>query len=513
MTKKSLNNGTHEITEMAGWRDDMKFWHHSTRAFRHFDENQQVPLINFLKIPNISNERYHNEMQTRCMSMSCCGKHESSDREMSTRQVVSPENNLATTRPSYDPAPSLRNRGPLHGSFKMYASSVLYYVRKNKTHVQIIKDLFDEDHNIKSTQPPLIIPEEAFRNEFIPTVRPQLQKKKTITRKERVHVTLKIQFTKIGDIKTTEEKFQGFVFVQAQWLEPSLDDVYKQNRCYELLNIDDYWVPELTVDNILDTGKSEQWHFASYDDRGRASIVQRMNVSGWFHETMELSHFPFDTQELTVTIATQLSPNNIRLHAENTKDLAPAVSFVDSSEWYLHSNCDYNVHNPPHDDEIDEARSEGNNEEFPRAYVSRAAKATRKPQFYIFNINVVMAILGAAIFSTFSMECSSPEIRLKTTATLLLSNVTLRLAVNKIVPKVAYFTILDFYMLMSLIHMGMVLAWHAIISTGCSSDEAVDDNTAVLADKVALAVLGFIYLAFNVTYLSVNLLKVYYKFK
>ncbi|ELU17277.1 hypothetical protein CAPTEDRAFT_208021 [Capitella teleta] len=57
--QKFIKNVTHEIIETAGWRDGMKFLHQLTRAFRHFHENQQVPLIKFQKIPNISNARWN----------------------------------------------------------------------------------------------------------------------------------------------------------------------------------------------------------------------------------------------------------------------------------------------------------------------------------------------------------------------------------------------------------------------------------------------------------------------
>ena len=55
----SFQNGTHVIENKTGWRDDMKFLFHLTRAFRFFDENWSFPLIKFHKIPNISNARWN----------------------------------------------------------------------------------------------------------------------------------------------------------------------------------------------------------------------------------------------------------------------------------------------------------------------------------------------------------------------------------------------------------------------------------------------------------------------
>ncbi|XP_076050221.1 uncharacterized protein LOC143030877 [Oratosquilla oratoria] len=57
--QESFQNGTHVIEDQAGWRDDMKFLFHLTRAFRLFHENGDLPFIKFQKIPNICNVRWN----------------------------------------------------------------------------------------------------------------------------------------------------------------------------------------------------------------------------------------------------------------------------------------------------------------------------------------------------------------------------------------------------------------------------------------------------------------------
>ena len=48
-------NGTELIVDKSGWRDDMKFLHHLTLVFKSYEEKGHFPLVNFQKIPNISN--------------------------------------------------------------------------------------------------------------------------------------------------------------------------------------------------------------------------------------------------------------------------------------------------------------------------------------------------------------------------------------------------------------------------------------------------------------------------
>ena len=57
--KAQFVNGTEEILDKSGWRDDMKFLYHLTRVFRFFEEKGHFPLVNFQKISNNSNARWN----------------------------------------------------------------------------------------------------------------------------------------------------------------------------------------------------------------------------------------------------------------------------------------------------------------------------------------------------------------------------------------------------------------------------------------------------------------------
>ncbi|MEJ2259197.1 MAG: hypothetical protein P8X78_01580 [Nitrosopumilaceae archaeon] len=57
--KAQFVNGTEEILDKSGWRDDMKFLYHLSRVFIFFQEKGHFPLINFQKIPNLSNARWN----------------------------------------------------------------------------------------------------------------------------------------------------------------------------------------------------------------------------------------------------------------------------------------------------------------------------------------------------------------------------------------------------------------------------------------------------------------------
>lgn len=57
--KEQFVNGSEEILDKSGWRDDMKFLYHLTRVFRYFEDEGHFPSVKFQKIPNISNARWN----------------------------------------------------------------------------------------------------------------------------------------------------------------------------------------------------------------------------------------------------------------------------------------------------------------------------------------------------------------------------------------------------------------------------------------------------------------------
>jgi len=53
--KSKFVNGTDEIIDRSGWRDDMRFLYHLTRVVRFHDEHGRFPLVEFKKLLKISN--------------------------------------------------------------------------------------------------------------------------------------------------------------------------------------------------------------------------------------------------------------------------------------------------------------------------------------------------------------------------------------------------------------------------------------------------------------------------
>ncbi|ELT91856.1 hypothetical protein CAPTEDRAFT_195438 [Capitella teleta] len=57
--QSKFSNGTEDISDIRGWRDDMRFLYHLTRVMRFYEEKKRFPRVQLKKIPDISNTRWN----------------------------------------------------------------------------------------------------------------------------------------------------------------------------------------------------------------------------------------------------------------------------------------------------------------------------------------------------------------------------------------------------------------------------------------------------------------------
>ena len=56
-----------------------------------------------------------------------------------------------------------------------------------------------------------------------------------------------------------------------------------------------HWNPRLYIENAVEP-KEESWFSVEYDEKGKATVIEKRRCKGVFLESLELKHFPFDTQ-------------------------------------------------------------------------------------------------------------------------------------------------------------------------------------------------------------------------
>lgn len=317
------------------------------------------------------------------------------------------------------------------------------------------------------------------------TTAPPVGGPKGAVRGDKVTVYIRVVFLKIGEIDTLKENFAADAFIQARWREPQLDG--QQDMDLDDIEWNKFWNPKIYVENNLGEPKETVWQTMMFNAKGDATVYERRRIKGCFLENLELDEFPFDTQDLTLTVTSERSECELELEEDHSEISSINVqSFVDEQEWKLHSHVETwkrvttRIYH---------------NSKFKHPAISTSCRASRRPGFFIWNIFLVMLFICSLAFTTFTVDFRKPENRLQLSFILLLTTITFKFVVSQTLPRISYLTYLDKYILTSMGILCGVCMWHSIVPL-------MENNMplALTADRCALIVLGSGYFMFHVVF-------------
>mmetsp|Transcript_47281 Transcript_47281/g.110579 ORF Transcript_47281/g.110579 Transcript_47281/m.110579 type:complete len:359 (-) Transcript_47281:53-1129(-) len=172
------------------------------------------------------------------------------------------------------------------------------------------------------------------------------------------------------------------------------------------------------------------------------AVKLRWVIAGEFSESLELENFPFDNQELSVTI-------RVGMPCRAGK---PQIRFRDSGQSRVVLNV-FNLVNtwmPPDKVVVKTGFTDPSKNfqghVFPTAKIS--VNLQRIPWFYVSNIVVPMATIVLMSACSLSIDPNDVAGRLSASLTLVLTAVAYKYIVAQMVPNIGYNTWLDWYVLM-----------------------------------------------------------------
>ncbi|CAF3600590.1 unnamed protein product [Rotaria sp. Silwood1] len=295
-----------------------------------------------------------------------------------------------------------------------------------------------------------------------------------------VTVELRVVFLKIGEIDTLKEQFQAEAFIQARWYEPSLKGT--EIDCFDAHK---FWNPLLYIDNSVGDLKNDVWHKVVYDGTDTPMIYEMRKVKGVFLENLELNDFPVDVQDLTITVSTTRTVNEVSFVADTHQLSAINThAFIDQQEWRLHEHVETST-------KLISSPFTPSQNQHPA--FSATCRAARRPGYFYWNVYFLIFFITVMAFATFSVTYNLPQNRLQLSFTLLLTAVTFKWVVVRCLPTISYLTTLDKYVLLSMVMLCVVCAWHAIIAV-CPT------HVAPHWDNMALISLAVIYTIFHLVF-------------
>ncbi|CAF0851841.1 unnamed protein product [Brachionus calyciflorus] len=307
-----------------------------------------------------------------------------------------------------------------------------------------------------------------------------------------INVHVRVEFARVGEIDTMNEKYQAEINVEAKWASQDNFTTYDPK-----VN----WNPKLYIENAIQEPKDAARYTVS-SEAGATVITEVRNIKGAFWEKLELQNFPFDVQELSVTVASRLSCEDVKLiplESNGKIGFRATRTFVDQQKWRLFKMV--KISNEPSyfktKHEIIKINPLEPEEEEPPEYPKIVASCfcSRKAGYYLFNAFFLIFLITLTTFTSFAIDSKLPQNRIPATCTFLLTSVSFKWVINRSLPTVSYLTSLDLYSILCIFFICLLATWHAIVGSNWTKDEAKE------IDKWAVISFGILFVLLNVYFL------------
>ena len=277
-----------------------------------------------------------------------------------------------------------------------------------------------------------------------------------------VDVFININYSKIIDIDTINQRFFAEVVIESKWFDQnfnSLDSEVNEKRI---------WKPEIYVENGVKDIKEEIVYKIIPDKNNELAkminkpvndclVSETRKVTGMFSETLELHHFPLDVQDLTIHVASKKSSMAVNFVVlQDECQTFKINNILDKSMWKMHCVLMTKKENIIREYSLCKT-------EFPGIKVS--AKVFRLGNYFLWNAFLPFLLVSFASLAPFVNDIKNAEKRLPTTCTLILTAVGTRFTIGRLLPTISYLTSVDKYSLSTMLIITIELLYHAIFGT------------------------------------------------
>ena len=248
-----------------------------------------------------------------------------------------------------------------------------------------------------------------------------------------VRVKLGMYLIDFARVNIREESFDVAGYLDTSWTDPSLalkpGGAPAGVRRYRPGEI---WSPELEFVNAVEQVKAEREGDLYVD--GAGGVVQRVRFSHKFSASLDLKRFPFDRQVLTIVVAPfDTFARDIDLVVDRGR--VGRLKDVSVSDWDI-LGVDARTEAPPGGDPSE-------------TRFLFEVKVKRKSNFYTWRVLLPLTLLVLASWTVFWFDPTSLQPMISTGLAILLSLTTFNYAIDFSLPKVAYLTFIDRYVIAS----------------------------------------------------------------
>lgn len=288
------------------------------------------------------------------------------------------------------------------------------------------------------------------------------------------NVGIKVEIRSITRIDTVNQNFQCRLLLKFVWQPSRLEiENYAKDKKWDRRN----WRPRFEFPNVQEFKCREQKQLFLFDEnartrseRGNEDYVLMNNgeinpkgfedlllvdcvfmgcieINASFAERLELERFPFDTQDLTISLWSDSRSTQVQFIPFGNffqKDIA----FIYLSTSYCSVTNEWDIHEPIIDIET--------NIFFSSLHIRN--KVTRHPNVFFWRMMVPISLITTASLFSFFLDLSVGGERIAYAFTAVLTSVVYQMKIYGDLPNITYMTLLDWYILYCFLFMlGIVL--------------------------------------------------------
>jgi hypothetical protein len=241
-------------------------------------------------------------------------------------------------------------------------------------------------------------------------------------------VEVAVYLVDLFEIDSARQTFNADVVIVARWNDPRLAGRWPHSRSVETGSI---WRPRLQVVNQRKVERSMDREVEVLPD---GTVLYRQRLSGDFSARLDLREFPLDRQRFAVqVVATGYTPEEVDLKPVGAAS-GRATEFS-VSDWHIG------------DVELTDADLElpGGSRILPG--VALGFEGSRALRYYVVQLMLPLVAIALMAWAVFWIDPSVVGTRMSVVVTTMLTLIAYRFMINSLVPKLAYLTRLDYFLL------------------------------------------------------------------
>ena len=228
----------------------------------------------------------------------------------------------------------------------------------------------------------------------------------------------------ISRIEDADQSYQADIFLRYDWKDERLAGA-RATSC--TLPRDTVWHPDVLVVNRRSV-QSQMNEVVEVQPDGSVRYVQRL--IGDFAVRLKMKHFPFDTQQLPVTLVARYAPEQLKLLPDN--ELVGIAETLSTPNWKIGKPV----------------LSSGSYAVLPGRDIARLEivfPAERRSAYYVWKLIVPMSFVVFMSWAAFWISPQNIAPRIGLSATSMLTLIAFRLALGSSLPPIPYLTEFDVF--------------------------------------------------------------------